>query len=187
MTMLHTLLSVLSLTAGAEPAQSGDLIVQDIPRRYVVVERPGEPPVVVKGSDEVLARDDLVGMWQVVYLERRGDSLPELASQLHVRFTRGKLELMQANRAPIVVAYNLNIDNYPRHFTWIDRRCGSLTIQRGIYWLEGETLLLCMAAINKRRPTEFITAPYDGRTMFALERVETEEPSPAATSNEVTP
>jgi hypothetical protein len=86
-----------------------------------------------------------------------------------------------------VLAYTLNIDNYPRHFTWIDRRSGCLKLQRGIYWLEDDTLLLCMAPINKRRPTEFITTPYDGRTLFALERIKAEGPSPPGKGKEETP
>ena len=31
--------------------------------------------------------------------------------------------------------------------------------------------MLCLAPVNMRRATEFLTQPYDGRTLFTLERV----------------
>lgn len=172
MATLHAFLTVLSLSVSAQPQYAENVVVPDIPRRYVVVDRPGQEPVVVKGSDEVLARHDLIGLWEVSYLEQRAESRPNLASQLHVRFSRGKIELFQGSCAPKVVAYNLDMRDYPRHFDWYEYRGGDLRLQRGVYWIEGDTLLVCLGPINGRRATEFITTPYDGRTLFALNRIE---------------
>ncbi len=173
MASLHTLLALLSVAVSAQPRYSDDnVVVSDIPRRYVVVDRSGQDPVVVEGSDDVLARHDLVGLWKVTYLEQRAESRPDLAAQLHIRFSRGKIELLQGDCAPKVVAYNLDLRHYPRHFDWYEYRGSDLRLQRGVFWVEGETLLLCLGPVNRRRATEFVTTPYDGRTLFALERVE---------------
>ena len=168
----HAFLTVLSVTVSVQPQYSDNVIVPDAPRRYVVVDRPGQEPVVVKGSDEILARNDLVGLWEVAQLEQGARSRPELACQLQVRFSRGKIELFQSGSVPKVVAYNLDIKHYPRHFDWYEYQGRELRLQRGVYWIEGETLLLCLGPINKRRATEFLTTPYDGRTLFVMKRIE---------------
>ena len=36
--------------------------------KYITIERPGEPPIVLLGTDKMLARQDLIGTWQVQYL-----------------------------------------------------------------------------------------------------------------------
>jgi uncharacterized protein (TIGR03067 family) len=153
-------------------------VIPDAARRYVVVDRPGQEPVVVKGSDEGLARSDLVGLWEVSYLEQRATSRPELAAQLQVRFSRGKIELFQADRMPKVVAYNLNVKHYPRHFDWYQYVGSQLRLQRGVYWIEGDTVLLCLGPVNGRRATNFVTTPYDGRTLFVLRSLESESDLP---------
>lgn len=172
MASLHAFLTVLSVTVSVQPQYTENVVVPDAPRRYVVVDRPGQEPVVVKGSDEVLARNDLVGLWEVSYYEQGAEPRPDLAGQLHIRFSRGKIELLQANRAPKVVAYNLDVKHYPRQFDWYEYLGSGLRLQRGVYWLEGETLLLCLGPINRRRATEFLTTPYDGRILFVMKRIE---------------
>ncbi|MHC4402102.1 MAG: hypothetical protein ACYTG0_20720 [Planctomycetota bacterium] len=165
-------LSHLMIAGGDEPAAPMYARVhQEGPRQYVVVERPGRPPVIVGGSDEILARDDLAGTWQVKSLEHEGQPRPDVADGLQMRFTRGRLELMQGGRGTIVVAYNLNLKHYPHHFAWVLHGNGWLTQQKGVYWLEGDRLALCVAAVGGRRATEFLTQPADGRTMFVLERI----------------
>lgn len=172
MTSLGTLISALALTLGTQPAETGDAVFREPERRYAVVERPGMAPVIVKGSEQVLARNDLVGSWQVVHLETGGTARPDLASTLSMRFSRGKLELMQLGRETITVAYDLDIDHYPRFFNWHDRISGLVRQQKGLYWIEDDTLMLCMGSVHERRPSEFVTAPGDGRILFVLKRFE---------------
>lgn len=175
MTLLGTLIPTLVLTIGAQPAAEDNVHFQEPARRYAVVDRPGQDPVIVRGSDQVLARNDLVGTWQVVEFETAGTERPDMASLLQMKFSRGKLELVQFGRPTLTVAYTLDIDNDPRCFNWFDRKTGLLRQQRGIYWIEGETLMLCMGSINERRPSEFVTAPGDGRLLFVLKRIEKPE------------
>ena len=119
----------------------------------------------------------LIGLWDVSYLEQRAEPRPDLAPQLHIRFSRGRIELFQAGRAPKVVAYNLDTKDDPSRFDWFEYQGAMLRLQRGVYWLDGETLLLCLGPVNGRRATEFLTTPYDGRTLFVLKRV-IEAPGP---------
>ncbi len=175
MTCLHPLVALLPLVISGDAGPVYAEVRREEPRKYVVIERPGKPSVVVSGSDEILAREDLKGTWQVVSVEHEGEPRPDLAPDLQMRFTRGRLELIQWGREPIVVAYDLKINNYPYHFRWTLRSFGRIMIQRGICWLEDDTLMLCLGPVSTRRATEFLTQPYDGRTMFILERVKPQD------------
>jgi uncharacterized protein (TIGR03067 family) len=170
MSCLYHCVAVLPLLIGASPDQSQFVVRSEEPRRYVVVERQGKPPVVVLGSSKILARDDLVGTWQVAYFEREGKSRPDLVSGLQMKFSRGRLELMQQGCQTIVVAYDMTVTDYPRHFNWFHRPGGRISMQKGVLWLEGDTLMLCLGAISRPPATEFLTEPGDGRTLFVLER-----------------
>jgi uncharacterized protein (TIGR03067 family) len=172
MSRLHCVMALLPLAVSAGPEATRPDVYTAKPRRFITIERPGLPSVVLLGSEEVLARDDLVGTWQVVELEHQGEPRPDLAGQLQMRFSRGKLELMQQGRPTITVAYQLDLKTYPPRFTWVHRQPGYIALQKGVYWVEGDTLMLCLAPVNKRRANTFLTQPYDGRTMFTLERVE---------------
>ena len=171
MSCLHCVMALVPLALSAGPEATRRDVYTEPARRFITIERPGLPSVVLLGSEEILARDDLVGTWQVVSLEHRGDPRPDLAPQLQMRFSRGKLELMQEGKPTITVAYSLDLKTYPPRFTWVHRQPGYIAMQKGVYWVEGDTLMLCLAPINARRATEFLTQPYDGRTLFTLERI----------------
>jgi len=181
MSCLYPFVAILPLMICNGPDAVQPIVVQDQPRRFVVVERPGRAPVVLLGSEEILARDNLKGTWRVTHLEHQGQPRPDLAPGLLMKFTRGRLELMQGGRPPIIVAYQLDVKQYPPRFTWIFRdERGGIALQKGIYWVEGDTLMLCLAPIDSRRATEFLTQPGDGRTLFALERVASEDEAGSA-------
>lgn len=172
MSCLHYFVALLSLVASTDAGQTLTAIHQEEPQRYVDIERPEGAPVAVPVSDEILAREDLVGTWQAVFLEHEGEPLPAVARDLQMRFSRGRLELMQRGRPTIVVAYSLETKQYPHHFGWTLRSDGCLLMQKGVLWHEGDTLMLCVGPVNMRRASEFLTQPGDGRTLFVLERVE---------------
>ena len=64
-----------------------------------------------------------------------------------MRFSRGKLELMQEGRPTTTVAYDLDRKDYPPRFTWVHREPCYIAIQKGVYWLEGDTLMICLAPV----------------------------------------
>lgn len=158
----------LAISAGAEPLPAED---DQESRWEAPLERPGLPPVMVPVSEEILAREQLKGTWQVLSLEHEGRPRPDLAGGLRMEFSRGRIVLMQRGRDPIEVAYRPIPDVTPGHFTWVLHRDGGVDMQRGVYWQEGDALLLCLGPINLRRATHFLTQPGDGRTLFVLRRI----------------
>jgi uncharacterized protein (TIGR03067 family) len=175
MCCLHQLAAMLPLMMFGGPGGIQAEIRLEAPRRVVVVERAGKPPVVVAGSEVILAREDLTGIWQVVLLEHEGEPRPDLAPDLQMKFSRGRLELMQRGRETIIVAYGLDLKYYPRHFHWYLQCDGRLYMQEGVFWVEGDTLMLCLGAVNGRPAAEFLTQPGDGRTLFVLERAKPQQ------------
>jgi hypothetical protein len=106
-----------------------------------------------------------------------------------MRFSRGKLELIQPGRATMVVSYFLNQKTSPPGINWFIPRPSPIPsqhglyywFQRGIYWLEEDTLMICLGAVDAPPATEFLTQPTDGQTLFILERLNApdKEPSPS--------
>ncbi|MFH1923391.1 MAG: hypothetical protein ABIP48_26305 [Planctomycetota bacterium] len=95
MSCLHPFVALLPLVTWTDAGQIQAGIHQEEPQRYVVIERPGKPPMAVPASDDILAREDLVGTWQAVFLEHEGEPRPDVARDLQMRFSRGRLELVQ--------------------------------------------------------------------------------------------
>ena len=172
MNCLPTLAAFLSLVISAEPSSIEAEVDQQQYQQYVPVDRPDGSRLFVPASDQVLARDVLRGTWQVVSLEHQGHELPDLAVDLQMKFTRGRLELLQYGREPVVLAYQLDLGNSPAGFTWILRPNGQVWQQKGVCWTDGEKLMICVAAVNQRRANDFLTQPCDGRTLYVLERAE---------------
>lgn len=140
--------------------------------QYDVVTSANDNPMIVGGTPDMIARTELVGLWRAVHLEQNGVANPALAEQLHMRFYPGRVALMQTGRPTIDMAYRLETRHDPHHFSWFIRPAGLIVMQRGVYWLTGDKLLLCLGSINERRASAFLTAPGDGRTLFILERVQ---------------
>jgi uncharacterized protein (TIGR03067 family) len=162
--------ALLCVLVSAVPESLSSDVRYQPARRFVTIEREGLPPIVVGGSDVILARNDLVGTWQVNYLEMEGESRPDLATGLQMKFSRGRLELLQPHRPTIVVAYDIDLNSIPPRFTWTLPGGSRLTAQKGVYWLERDSLMICLGAMKREAATEFLTQPGDGRTLFILQR-----------------
>lgn len=162
--------ALLSMWLSAAPEALSSEVRHQPARRFVTIEREGLLPVVVGGSDVILARNDLVGTWQVTDFEQDGESRPHTATGLQLKFSRGRLELLQRDRPTIVVAYDIDLSAIPPRFTWTLPCTSEIIRQKGIYWLEGDSLMICLGAINTPAATEFLTQPNSGRTLFILKR-----------------
>ena len=81
------------------------------------IERDGLPLAAIVDSPEVQVRTALVGTWQASYFELNGQARPDLAAGIQMKFTRGRLELIQRGRPTIVVGYNVNPERTPAGFT----------------------------------------------------------------------
>jgi uncharacterized protein (TIGR03067 family) len=131
---------------------------------------PARPGTEAYQAADLLARDSLFGTWRATYFEINGESRPDLATGLFMKFTRGRLELMQSGRPTIVVSYNVNPAKTPAGFVW-RLPGGGVTFQDGIYSQETGLLTICLSGVNSPAATQFLTQPGDGRTLFVLERL----------------
>jgi uncharacterized protein (TIGR03067 family) len=159
------------LAIGAQPPLPAPQSYPVRPSPSEIAPGPTDPGVEAMKTADLLARDYLVGTWQATYFEIDGQSRPDVAAGLHMRFTRGRLELMQSGRPAIVVAYNVNPSKTPSGFLWKVPNAPGITFQDGIYSQEGNTVTICLAAVNAPAATQFLTQPSDGRTLFVLQRV----------------
>jgi uncharacterized protein (TIGR03067 family) len=132
------------------------------------IERDGLPLAAILNSPAVQVRTGLVGTWQASRFEMNGQSRPDVAAQIQMKFTRGRLELMQTGRPPIVVAYSVDPERTPAGFVW--RLPGELAFQDGVYYLEGDTLVICLARVNSPAAAQFVTQPGDGKTLYVMRR-----------------
>jgi uncharacterized protein (TIGR03067 family) len=162
--------SMLSLALAVQPPppRPGAYSTQETTR--AIAPGPAQPGPAAFQAADLIARNALIGTWQATDLEINGQSRPEIAAGLQMRFSRGRLELLQSSRPPIVVAYNVNPTKSPTGFTW-RLPDGGVTFQDGIYSQEGETLVICLSAINAPGATQFLTQPNDGRLLFVLQRI----------------
>ena len=161
----------LPLLIGAQPFPSGYQSYQDRPKQILATEHNGLPDQLFYDSAELLARGNLLGTWRASYVEHNGASRPDVAAGLTMKFTRGRIELLQTGRPTVLVAYNVNIAKVPAGLIWsVPQSESGVMFQDGIYYLEGDTLVICMARTNAPPATQFVTLPGDGRTLFVLQR-----------------
>ena len=94
MSCLHPLVVLLPLAVFGATDESNEELRPGESREFITIERPGLPPVQLPASDELVARNALVGTWQVTSVEHEGWPRPDLAPNLRMRFTRGRLDLL---------------------------------------------------------------------------------------------
>jgi uncharacterized protein (TIGR03067 family) len=133
------------------------------------LERDGLPLAAILDAPDVQVKAALAGTWQASYFEHSGESRPDLAAAVQMKFTRGKLELIQRDRRPITVSYNVSPQRTPAGFVW--RVPGAIVFQDGVYYLEGDTLVLCLGPVNATPASQFVTQPGDGRSLYVLRRI----------------
>jgi len=170
MNCLSSFAALLPVLLAAQPAAPvpGVYGTQESPTELAA--GPEQPGAAAFNAADLTARNGLVGVWQGAYFEHNGESLPAVAAGLQMKFSRGRLELIQGGRPPIVVAYSINPAKTPSGFLWKVPGSGTIAFQDGIYGQEGNTLVICLAEINAPAATQFLTQPGDGRTLFVLQR-----------------
>ena len=134
------------------------------------IERDGLPLGAIIDSPEIQIKTGLVGTWQASLFEHSGQLRPDIAARLQMKFTRGRLELMQLGRPTIMVAYNVTPERTPGGFVW-RLPDGGLTFQDGVYYLEGDKLVICLAKVNSPGASQFVTQPGDGKSLFVMRRI----------------
>src|SRR5262245_2446437 len=135
MSSAFSLVVSLPLLIGAQPLQPGPGY-QDRVRQMIPTEHDGLPDQLFYDSTELLSRANLVGNWRASYVEHNGASRPDVAAGLTMKFTRGRIEMTQTDRPPVLVAYNLNIAKVPAGLIWsVPQSYTGIMFQDGIYYL----------------------------------------------------
>jgi len=115
---------------------------------------------------------DIVGEWVVESVTIRGEERP--SSNLDYIFTKdgkwiihrdGK-EMPSANRV-----YNCDPKAFPPTLELTaSTKGGTAGARAGIYKLDGDTLMMCVAAAGKARPEKFESTADNGQTIYVLKR-----------------
>jgi uncharacterized protein (TIGR03067 family) len=162
---------LLPLMICGQLTQSSESAYQERLGQILPTERNGLPVGLLLGSPELLARSNLVGTWRASYLEHGGESRPDVAAGLELKINRGRIDLMQRGRPTIVVSYSVIPARIPSGFLWSLPNSNGAAFQDGIYYLEGDTLVICLAGTNAPAATQFVTQHGDQRTLYVLQRV----------------
>jgi len=170
MNCLTQFAALLPLLVAAQPVAPLPGVYRPLEDASAIAAGPDQPGVVAFNAADLLARKNLVGVWQATYFEHNGESRPDVAAGLQMKFSRGRLELMQRGRPTIVVAYSVNPTKSPTGFLWKLSSPDTIAFQDGIYVQDGDTLVICLAAINSPAASQFLTQPNDGRSLFVLRR-----------------
>jgi hypothetical protein len=171
MTCLGPIVVLLPLLICGQLSQSSANAYKEQLSQILPTERNGLPDALLLGSPELLARSNLVGTWRASYLEHGGDSRPDVAAGLELKIYRGRIDLMQRGRPTVVVSYSVIPARIPSGFLWSLPSTSGVMFQDGIYYLEGDTLVICLAGTNAPAATQFVTQHGDHRTLYVLQRV----------------
>jgi uncharacterized protein (TIGR03067 family) len=123
----------------------------------------------------------LQGDWRVLSVFRDGS--PSLASDCFLKVLIYDNRIVFKSLSHSADSYTLRIDasKNPKNLEteWDIRPYGDVIVGKGIYEIVKGRLRIC---IGDPRPTAFETKPKDGRTLFVLERDDTDEPTPSASA-----
>jgi uncharacterized protein (TIGR03067 family) len=127
-----------------------------------------------EGADK-RAQDDvsrLQGPWVGVSLERDGKEVYRGvgARRATVKFF-GQIAVFEEAGASLTGNFGLDETRTPKTFDLIVAEGNAdKTYPAGIYQLDDDTFRLCFAFPSEERPTEFVTYPGSGRTLFVYRR-----------------
>jgi uncharacterized protein (TIGR03067 family) len=132
-----------------------------------------------------IATDDrmqIKGTWQLVYAETEGKLAPvERIRNVRVEINEGTHSVYFGDqRVAHDVRFTMDPQAKPKTTddTLNDGPEAGKQIH-GIYELDGDTLISCVAKVGQDRPGEFAARPGSGHTLRVFKRVRTDEPSSA--------
>lgn len=114
------------------------------------------------------------GAWQLVSVESNGETAPpERVRNVQVIIT-GQSHTVRSGERVLAhdVHFELDPTKTPRQVTdTLNQGPGAGQEIRGIYRLDGDTLLSCVGQVGQPRPTEFTAGPGSGRSLRVFRRV----------------
>lgn len=122
------------------------------------------------------------GSWQLLYAETDGVAAPaERLAQIQVRF-EGSSHTVRYGDQVVAEKIAFRIDP-TRSPSWVEDRLpaegGKESVIRGIYQLDGDLLISCVAQTDGPRPTAFDTKPQSGQTLRIFRRIRSSEDAKA--------
>ena len=111
-------------------------------------------------------KEKLQGAWLLTALERDGRTLPMLGNlQIKLVF-RGDNVTFEYPDHTEVGTYRLQVGSNPKTIDVL----AELDTSRGIYRLEGDSLVICGVPAGQERPAEFATKPGTKQILYRLKR-----------------
>jgi uncharacterized protein (TIGR03067 family) len=118
------------------------------------------------GSDQVRIQ----GTWTLAESETGGEKIPPeslKARGVQMVFEEDRLIARMGDKTVTLGTFSLDPEKVPKTY---DRVYNDGTKRLGIYRLEGDRLMICIAALDKERPTAFTTKPGDGVSLLVYIR-----------------
>jgi uncharacterized protein (TIGR03067 family) len=113
--------------------------------------------------------EKLQGTWQLVSAETDGKPAPEETIKKVKVVIQGAKHTVYFGEEVIAKEIAFQIDPSADPKT-VDDTLPDGKMIHGIYELDGDTLTSCVAAVDKERPTEFVSKPGTGHTLRVFKR-----------------
>lgn len=124
-------------------------------------------------ADETAVKDDwkqLEGAWQLVSAVKDGqETAPDVVKKIRVVIRDGKHTVYFGDEPAVKeIPFTVNPATTPK--STVDTLPDGKQI-RGIYKIEGDKLISCVAEADKPAPTEFASKPGSGHTLRVFQRM----------------
>lgn len=130
-----------------------------------------QPPATTPGEDDLAIS---AGHWDVVAVEWNGKQVDrEFLSMLKVDFKADGAWRVRVKNMPVAEGKSTNRqDRSPKTFEMETLGSDGIKPRRyaGIYRIDGDTRVLCIAADTEPRPHEFSAPSHSGRMLVTLKR-----------------
>ena len=114
-------------------------------------------------------KEELQGTWQVVRHEFEGEQAPKEVSQGTKLTFKGDKYIGKSPERNYEGSFALNPAETPKEID-LQPVEGDRQKLLGIYKLDGDNLTICLGAARQSRPTQFVTSPDSGHTMYVMKR-----------------
>lgn len=131
----------------------------------------------IRAEDDAAELAKLEGTWAITEFTSKGQKVPEdQLKHMQIVFAKDKTATMKMDgNAVDTSTFEIKSGEKPKHMDMKETKGENKDkVEMGIYELDGDTLKICSAAINEKRPTEFGSKEGGTTTLVILKRVKKE-------------